>query len=250
MTRIALCMALLALGCGDDDGRGGGDDAGGGRIDAGGSGSDGGADPDAGSDTDAGGGPDDAGERTDSGGGPIDSGSGETDAGPGPTDAGCTPETDDELCAAAGAECGGLTGTDRCGSMRAPDCGTCEGPAFIMCAGNACGCAMPPTPSYVGCVADATGIRFTTGGVEQLWYTRARTGLPLGECGAPRDYMLVSDADLMRGRVNLPGGPSIGECMTFRLCARDSRCTDEWSGPLDVEFCVDGTGTMPTCSMR
>ncbi len=56
---------------------------------------------------------------------------------------GCTPESDAELCLAAGAECGVLETTDRCGASRTiADCGTCAAPAQCGIGGepNVCAC--------------------------------------------------------------------------------------------------------------
>lgn len=41
----------------------------------------------------------------------------------------CKPESDAELCVAAGATCGSITRTDRCGTSRTVTCGTCAGGA-------------------------------------------------------------------------------------------------------------------------
>jgi hypothetical protein len=55
----------------------------------------------------------------------------------------CLGETDAELCAAGGKNCGGLNATDRCGSVRPiTSCGTCTAPQTCGGAGtaNVCGC--------------------------------------------------------------------------------------------------------------
>jgi hypothetical protein len=52
----------------------------------------------------------------------------------------CTPESDVELCASAGAECGALPSMlDSCGVRRMPDCGVCAGDGN-MCVNNQCSC--------------------------------------------------------------------------------------------------------------
>jgi len=57
---------------------------------------------------------------------------------------GCVPESDAELCGAAGAQCGPITATDRCGGAREiADCGACPSPLACGAGGepNVCGCA-------------------------------------------------------------------------------------------------------------
>ncbi len=54
----------------------------------------------------------------------------------------CVPETDAQLCSNAGATCGSITVTDRCGSSRTVSCGGCSG--GNTCQNNSCVC---PTPS-------------------------------------------------------------------------------------------------------
>lgn len=51
-------------------------------------------------------------------------------------DAGCVGQRDEALCVAAGATCGMITATDRCGVARTPNCGTCIAP-------EACGVEEP-----------------------------------------------------------------------------------------------------------
>ena len=50
---------------------------------------------------------------------------------------GCIPESAQDFCAGAGAQCESVTGSDSCGTMRTEDCGTCAGPAEI-CINNLC----------------------------------------------------------------------------------------------------------------
>jgi hypothetical protein len=153
----------------------------------------------------------------------------------------CVPESDAEICEAASAQCGALTRTDRCGVSRTVDCGTCEG--FLACGGdNRCGCDAPPPISSVSCIADSIAVLFSAGGVERLWYVGRRSDVALPPCGSPTGYTLVSDADRARGRVNLPGGPFPGECWVARFCSEDTRCTESWSDPVDVRFCVTSDG--------
>ncbi|RAL25106.1 hypothetical protein DL240_02515 [Lujinxingia litoralis] len=52
----------------------------------------------------------------------------------------CEPESDQALCDAAGATCGPLTVTDRCGQTRALDCGGCTGPNESCTDDNQCAC--------------------------------------------------------------------------------------------------------------
>ncbi|HEY3445256.1 MAG TPA: hypothetical protein VGK67_02785 [Myxococcales bacterium] len=74
----------------------------------------------------------------------------------------CTPETDLELCAAAGAQCGSLAVGDRCGKPRTPVCGaggSC--PSGTVCGGNpakpnACACNAASCQGATRCDA-ATG---------------------------------------------------------------------------------------------
>lgn len=51
----------------------------------------------------------------------------------------CVPETDVELCAGAGAECGAIMATDRCGVTRTSSCGACTAPE-ICGTDNTCSC--------------------------------------------------------------------------------------------------------------
>jgi len=58
----------------------------------------------------------------------------------------CVPETDAELCASAGRDCGSLTATDRCGTRRTiASCGSCTGR-------ERCGAV---TAGQCGCVAES-----------------------------------------------------------------------------------------------
>ena len=54
----------------------------------------------------------------------------------------CEPETDRQLCARLGAECGSLSATDNCGDDRGVDCGSCTSPLAcgVSVQPNACGC--------------------------------------------------------------------------------------------------------------
>ncbi|MGC4119024.1 MAG: hypothetical protein QM765_31550 [Myxococcales bacterium] len=72
----------------------------------------------------------------------------------------CTAETDGELCGAAGAQCGTLSTTDRCGKARQVSCGT-PCPAGTVCGGNAakpnlCACNATSCLGSTHC-DDATG---------------------------------------------------------------------------------------------
>ncbi|WP_386968038.1 hypothetical protein [Archangium violaceum] len=59
--------------------------------------------------------------------------------------ASCTGETDAELCAQEGAECGNVTRTDRCGRVRIIDaCGSCTQPETCGGGGTANTCGQPP----------------------------------------------------------------------------------------------------------
>jgi len=65
---------------------------------------------------------------------------------------GCTPETDAELCLAAGAACGSITVTDSCGAQRTvADCGTCGGSTVCGAGGdpNQCACAVEETDAQL-----------------------------------------------------------------------------------------------------
>ena len=53
----------------------------------------------------------------------------------------CTPETKQQLCAAAGRTCGDFKVTDRCGKSREPDCGGC--PGGQVCRANQGVCCTP-----------------------------------------------------------------------------------------------------------
>ena len=50
----------------------------------------------------------------------------------------CTPETDQQLCAAVGRACGEFTVADRCGKPREPDCGGCAGGQVCTDSGACC----------------------------------------------------------------------------------------------------------------
>ncbi|MGA9524960.1 MAG: hypothetical protein WBV82_26110 [Myxococcaceae bacterium] len=84
----------------------------------------------------------------------------------------CVGESEEELCARAGAACGSITATDRCGSTRHALCGTCSLP-------SSCGGAGTPNQ----CGVSQTG-NFRIEIVDQS--LRARPGLALDATGAPR----------------------------------------------------------------
>lgn len=60
-------------------------------------------------------------------------------------DVGCVPETNAQLCEAAGAQCGSITVTDRCGATITVACGTCTAPDVCE-SDNQCSCT-PETPA-------------------------------------------------------------------------------------------------------
>jgi hypothetical protein len=69
-------------------------------------------------------------------------------------DMGCVPESNNELCALSGAQCGGISATDQCGGMRTINCGTCtEGTCQE---DNTCSVCQPETDETLCELADAT----------------------------------------------------------------------------------------------
>lgn len=56
----------------------------------------------------------------------------------------CTPESDEELCARSATQCGDLTQTDQCGTVRVVSCGTCEPPETCGAGGEPGVCGVGP----------------------------------------------------------------------------------------------------------
>lgn len=75
----------------------------------------------------------------------------------------CTPEPDEDLCVAQGAECGELTVVDRCGQMRAVTCGTCTDGATCQPDNTCVACPAPScdTQSLCGEVTNDCGASIT-----------------------------------------------------------------------------------------
>ncbi len=70
----------------------------------------------------------------------------------------CVPETVDELCEAAGAECGPIEAVDSCSDQRTPNCGLCEGAET--CVNNACSNCVAeicPIEAECGAVVNSCG---------------------------------------------------------------------------------------------
>lgn len=96
---------------------------------------------------------------------------------------GCTAETDEQLCTAAGARCGSVTRTDRCGRSRTVGCGGCTRPETCGGAGvpNHCGCTAPETDESL---CDAAGYECGEGTFTDSC-GRPRPVASCGTCRAP-----------------------------------------------------------------
>ena len=84
-------------------------------------------------------------------------GEGEGDEGEGEGEGECTPESDTELCARIGKDCGTVTATDNCDAARpAVDCGACLLPEVCGGAAVANVCGVPPANDVPTVDPDAT----------------------------------------------------------------------------------------------
>ena len=120
--------------------------------------------------------------------GPACAGTGVTCGGGGTANiCGCTPETDAQLCAAKGQNCGTLSTTDNCGGRRSvSSCGTCPGNLGQSCGGGtpsvagACGCT--PESDAALCLANSATCGTLTAPDN---CATSRTVNCLGRCIAP-----------------------------------------------------------------
>ncbi|HYV49814.1 MAG TPA: kelch repeat-containing protein [Myxococcaceae bacterium] len=97
---------------------------------------------------------------------------------------GCTGETDAQLCAQAGRECGSVTAADRCGASRTvASCGTCSAPQTCGGGGTtgACGCTPESDTSF--CARSFANCGPLTG---QDNCAQARTVSSCGTCTGPQ----------------------------------------------------------------
>lgn len=111
--------------------------------------------------------------------------------------ASCTVETDAELCARLGKNCGSVTATDNCGTSRSVACGTCG-------ANEQC------QPSNVcACVAETNAAFCTRSG--------ANCGVLAGtdNCGSPRS----ADCGTCSGGASCGGSGSANVCGVAPVCA-------------------------------
>jgi hypothetical protein len=218
---------------------------------------------DAGASSDGGGGSEDGGGARDGGGGGGDDGGAMSDGGGtmgddggtmgddgGPADGGCTPETDMALCTAAGAECGAVTATDRCGASRTLSCGSCTLPET--CGGVAesqCGCDVPTEVRSATCSFTSSGFRLRWGGDTTTYsYAWSSTGTPPASCGGSGSAPLFGAVGT--NSMILPGGPGIGQCWFVRLCTWEPMCVSaDYSPGVVFQACVNGSGTGGTCTM-
>jgi hypothetical protein len=245
---LAFCAAS---GCGGDDASGpidgGGDssvpidsaapDADGGAMDA-----DTGASPD-GAPADA---ATDTGTSTDGGSSDADTGTSTDGAA---MDAACVPETDMALCTAAGAECGDISVTDRCGGARTPACGSCTAPD--VCGGvtaNECGCDVPTEVRSATCSYTSSGFRLRWGGDTTSYaYEWSSSGSPPASCTSTGSSPLFGSVGM--NSMILPGGPGIGECWYVRLCTWETMCVSaDYSPGVVFQACVNTSGTGGTCT--
>ena len=224
------------------------------------------APPDSGGGTDASatldGGRTDGGAPRDDSGGPLDDGGttgidggttgtdgGTTISDAGAPDAGCTPESDMELCTSAGAECGDVTTTDRCGDARTASCGVCTLPET--CGGvsaDECGCDVPTEVRSAMCSFTSSGFRLRWGGdtTTYAYVWSLPSGTP-ASCGSSGTSPLFGSVGL--NNMIIPGGPSIGECRFIRLCTWEPMCvSSDYSTGVVFLACVDAMGTGGTCS--
>ncbi|MBN2493662.1 MAG: hypothetical protein JXR96_03635 [Deltaproteobacteria bacterium] len=124
---------------------------------------------------------------------------------------GCEPESDAELCARRGAECGQLEADDNCGQPRGADCGTCTAPETCGGAGTPNVCGQP------GCEPESDA--------ELCARLRADCGQLEAEddCGQPRT---VDCGDCTPPETC--GGGGIGHVCGYQVCNADGWC---WENP-------------------
>lgn len=148
----------------------------------------------------------------------------------------CEPETDAQLCAAAGAACGDIVATDACGDERTVTCGTC--PDGENCLGNQC---LPPDGEWIDefCMPDFA-IDCATG-LSCIFYAADWSlgfPIPYGTC----KQLCDSDADCSFGGdcfVNYLREESTGD--TFGFCGQPKSvgetCGPSWTE--SSELCWD-----------
>jgi hypothetical protein len=162
----------------------------------------------------------------------------------------CAPQSAAELCTAASAECGSFTGTDNCGATRTENCGGCTAPFSCgdgSAGANECGCAAPPaiTGLTVSCSSGSARISFTgTTTIYSYGFFASSTGTP-PPCAVGWSSYVGSPGFNM---TTLPGGPALGECGAYRICAYEMMCDADFSPGRLVNMCVSASGVV-TCSV-
>lgn len=143
----------------------------------------------------------------------------------------CTPESDAELCDAAGAECGALEAVDACGAERVvASCGSCQG--YESCGGggesNVCGCAPESDTELCAEVGAVCGDLVIT-----------------DVCGVEREVDCGAEAEVCEGYESCGGGgePNVCGC-TPKTCASEAMMCgtldDGCGGEVQCDqFCVD-----------
>ncbi len=163
----------------------------------------------------------------------------------------CVPQSAAAFCTAGSAECGSYTGTDNCGLARSEDCGSCTGPFTCGEGGstgaNECGCAAPPaiTGLTVNCASGSARISFTgTTTIYNYGFYASSAGTPPPCAVGWSSYVGTAGFNT----TTLPGGPGLGECGMYRICAYEMMCDTDFSPGRLINMCVSAGGTA-TCSV-
>ena len=145
----------------------------------------------------------------------------------------CTAETDAELCAAAGADCGTLSVIDKCGKPRTPSCGGASCPPGMVCGGNA---AKPHA-----CACNAGSCTGTT-------HCDTATGSCVAGCSTAAQCT-VTGADCVGGSCVCPGGghECVGACVPNDQAHCGTGCLACPTDPHGSAGC-DGISCSLTCS--
>jgi hypothetical protein len=167
--------------------------------------------------------------------------SGESCGGGGKNRCGCVTETDAQMCARLGRNCGPLSGTDNCGKARAiASCGTCSG---TTCGGTGtagvCGCTPESNPQFCTRLGKNCGALSGTDNCGKARSVPSCGTCTSGTCGGS-------------GVANVCGSPACVSESDFSFCLRYGRnCgsfsdADNCGKPRTVASC--GTCTSPkTC---
>ncbi|MFN7130614.1 MAG: hypothetical protein ACK4N5_00930 [Myxococcales bacterium] len=153
---------------------------------------------------------------------------------------GCTQQTDAELCAAAGRNCGPLSVTDRCLVQRTISCGSCNLPATCGGGGTPGVCGCTPVSDAEFCASQGRTCGQATG-TDNCGASRNVNcgGCPIGEnctsagqCQPPCGPANCANG-CCNGTVCMPGtttsacgtgGGACGQCSGIHVCRADQRC--------------------------